>query len=844
MVLGYALWVLIATLATLLGAAPAFKAGVPSVFKMGVEQDGVYRVRFEDLGAGGWRPSTRSLALTNRGVPVPIWVEDGGDGTFGPGDHLEFVGQHLAGTRSYWNEYSRDNVYWLSAFQPMARRFRDGLLQPAAPSQPPAFTRRHLEQDRLRVRFRDTDAAPSPEVWYWARLSQIDPRPFTLDVDLGRPGGRDASVMLRVGLRGWSTLAAPALHGLHGHRAEILLNEQLVGAGEWDGQDEQVVQVAVPASTLTEGTDRLAIRVPQRRPSATSDPLIDVVLLNWIEVTRPVDEGLQNGQAAIDPTPSGARLALTHGEGLVFTAGGRRLPLADATRPVGIDPGPAYLVAGEGFLKPAWIVADARATLPDAEVEAEYVMIAHRTLLKAVAPLAEFHRARGLTVSVVDVDDVYDAFNHGIESPEAIRAFIDHAYHRWNEHKLRFVLLVGDASWDVHNERPNDRYYADWTYRRGESGGFVKNGSTPYREQVTRRNLVPTWEVETDEGLAASDNAFVTVNGVDWYPDLAIGRLPVVRPAEVTAIVDKVVAYAERSEVGPWRRNVLLIANEDRGLQAVSDSIDRGLGAEGFEARKVYPSPDEPDNAANQASILEAFGEGQVLVHFLGHGGRYIWRTGPPDYRKNHDLFTLEDVERLPPTSKLPLILSMTCYSAPFDHPTADSIGEGFLRLPERGAIGVLAASWRNDPTGTFSHFLMKELTVPGSTIGEAIMRAKQGLLRRVDVETYNLLGDPALELAIPGHRLALSASRSAKGVTVSGRLEGADVDGGRLIVDWYDAAGRAMRVQEQAVQSKRFSIEYPLSLGEPPPASARAYFWNADARIDGVGTVVLSGSH
>ena len=24
------------------------------------------------------------------------------------------------------------------------------------------------------------------------------------------------------------------------------------------------------------------------------------------------------------------------------------------------------------------------------------------------------------------------------------------------------------------------------------------------------------------------------------------------------------------------------------------------------------------------------------VLHFIGHGGRYIWRTGPPDLRKNN----------------------------------------------------------------------------------------------------------------------------------------------------------------------------------------------------------------
>ena len=352
---------------------------------------------------------------------------------------------------------------------------------------------------------------------------------------------------------------------------------------------------------------------------------------------------------------------------------------------------------------------------------------------------------------------------------------------------------MGDASWDVHNDEARDDFYADWTYRRRESGNFMKNTSTAYPDKGVRRNLVPTWVIETDEGLAASDNAFVTVDGDDWYPDLAIGRLPVVQPAEVTAIIEKIMTYSELAEVGPWRRNMLWIA-AGSGPELYTDYKATELQKAGFNGSTIYPTHDPSASAEDRAGmLLEAFDQGQALVHFFGHGGRYIWRTGVPDYRENKDLFTLDDLDRLAPNTKLPLVLSMTCYSAPFDHPTADSIGEKMLRLPDRGAIAVLAASWRNTPYGIFSNRLMDELTTPGTTIGEGIMRAKQRTGQQIMVETYNLLGDPALELAVPGRRLALTAAHSSNGVTVSGEIEGVTLTDSRIIVDWLDSAGDVM---------------------------------------------------
>src|SRR5690606_37399074 len=114
--------------------------------------------------------------------------------------------------------------------------------------------------------------------------------------------------------------------------------------------------------------------------------------------------------------------------------------------------------------------------------------------LEAARPLAEFHRGRGLEVALVDVQDIYDEFNHGVLSPYAIRDFISHAYHHWQSPRPRFVLLVGDASWENHGSQLDDTDYSDWTFQatEGRTGRFVRNGSTPYADLGRSRNLLPT----------------------------------------------------------------------------------------------------------------------------------------------------------------------------------------------------------------------------------------------------------------------------------------------------------------------------------------------------------------
>ncbi len=766
------------------GAPPA--AETPPAFKIYVEHPAVYRVGFEDLAAAGLETPLPSagLGITGGGEPRPVWVEDGGDGTFGPGDWVELVGEPPRGTVSTWSEHTRYNVYFLRFDHPSPRRMTPGAVTPGSPaSGVPAYRhRRHLERDLLILRLPPAEGDAPEELWYWAKLVHGQP-PFEAALDLShldrRVGG---TVDLRLQLRGWSRPRSKPSPETPDHRVEVSVGGEPVGATQWDGIRPHLLEIpGIAVERLAGGDGTLRIAVPVRPSGQDGQPLIDVVMLNWIEVDVPRDARVGEGQARFAlPEPSGnpapgapmpLRLAGEKKRQVtVYGDRGSRTPVKVRRRPRGPAAVPAagetafHVAGGEHLAPPARVVRDRPSRLVDAGRQADYVILAHRTLLEAIEPLAEHHRARGLAVTVVDVDDVYDELSHGVVDPRAIRDFLAHAYHRWRRPAPRYVLLVGDASWDGKNEVTEDSNYADWTYRPNETVRFGKNASTPYPEGagVNRRGLIPTWNHATYEGHSASDNYFVAVDGDDHLPEMAIGRLPVVEPAEVRAIVAKTLAYAASPETGDWRKSVLLITNESRGYQRQSDRLAAGLEERGYAPVKVYPASSEVSNEHHSRRLVESFDQGQLLVHFIGHGGRYIWRTGPPDLEKNHDLFTLDHLDQLTPTSRLPVVLSLTCYSAPFDHPSADSIGEKLLRLDGRGAVAVFAASWRNSPSAKWGEVLIEELTAPGATVGEAILRAKRRIGNRMFVATYNLLGDPAVPVALPADVGVVAAAPAA----------------------------------------------------------------------------------
>ena len=170
----------------LLLAAPASAGEESPVFKLYIEHTGVYEVAYEDLAETGYggTPESARIGLTNLGEAVPVWVEDGGDGVFGPGDRLLFVGHVLRGDFSYLDPYSRYNCYVLatSADDPL-----HGSTAPASAdraAEPAGLVAHHrLEPDRVMVRFRSRADHPEEE-WYWERLSVADKQPFRQDVVL------------------------------------------------------------------------------------------------------------------------------------------------------------------------------------------------------------------------------------------------------------------------------------------------------------------------------------------------------------------------------------------------------------------------------------------------------------------------------------------------------------------------------------------------------------------------------------------------------------------------------------------------------------------------------------
>ena len=122
---------------------------------------------------------------------------------------------------------------------------------------------------------------------------------------------------------------------------------------------------------------------------------------------------------------------------------------------------------------------------------ADYVIVSHADFLGALAPLKALREGEGHHVALIDVQDLYDEFSFGDETPQAIKDFMLRAHAAWHT-PPRFLLLVGNATQD-----PRD---------------YLGMGYTNYMPvQLVDTSLL---EVPSDDWYADSDG--------DGQPDLAL----------------------------------------------------------------------------------------------------------------------------------------------------------------------------------------------------------------------------------------------------------------------------------------------------------------------------------
>ncbi len=669
-------------------------------YKLFVSADGVYRVNVAellDIGAAQVDAATLQLFHGDREIAIRVMGE-------GKDFAIEFYGQASD------SPYSAFNVYWLTWDAPHGKRMREVSVFPSSDTPQRTF------QDTLRVT-QPTLYVPQAGAeahWFWQSLSapMTATIPITLTAVLGAPA------RVRVDLWG-STQDAVAPD----HHVAVSFNDTRVADETWDGQGAHAVDAAIPQGVLRAGANTLRLIAPgDTRANA------DVVLLRSIEISYTRALTARDDALTFEVGPGDYRI-----EG--FSQDG--VDLFDITNPD--DPGRVvnargtagaltfqsdaprrWLAIAPGAWQPIARIASMPVTnLRATDQPADYIVITPPDFLDALKPLVQWREQHGLKVRVVTTTEIYDEFGYGAESPQAIRAFLDYAYHRWASPAPRFALLVGKASYD----------YRDYL-------------------NAPNKNLLPTFLVNTPHlGQAASDNWFVAESEAASRPTLAIGRIPAKTADQVARVVDKIIAYESASFTEAWRQRALFIADDKDPIFAqMADALAAQLPG-GIAIQKTDLAQHHGNVETARAELLARWNAGTWLLAYIGHGSIDTWAAGP--------LLGKEHLAAIQNAQRLPILITPTCLDGYFYHPQMDSLAEALLFKGDGGIVAGFVPTGLSLPQAQseLMQAFFAELAVqPAPTLGQAITQAKQQIsaaapeMREV-IETFALLGDPALRV-------------------------------------------------------------------------------------------------
>ena len=401
---------------------------------------------------------------------------------------------------------------------------------------------------------------------------------------------------------------------------------------------------------------------------------------------------------------------------------------------------------GNGFNSPTFVGTVANQNL-HAMRDVDYLIITHPSFQSQAERLKEMHsRLDDLNIEIVQPQYIYNEFSCGAQDIGGIRAFIRMLYNEsCIEHRIKYVLLFGDASYDYKN---------------------------------TSECLIPTWEsfescyisgsIVTDDFYVCldDDEGDMEAEGSQYGAsmiDVAIGRIPVRTTTEATGVIDKIEAYVAKnsSAMNKWRNVLTLMCDDEESqfinsMENISNNINRWGGD--VIVDKIYlDAYNQIATASGQRcpeineAIANRMEKGTLVWAYHGHGGE----IGLGEER----ILTIPDINSWQNIPMMPLFITATCEFSRFDDHTRTSAGEMMFTKANGGAIAMITTARTTGGSSpllnrTFEHiFRITDGEYP--RMGDIFRYTKAD--KSNNTKVYTLFGDPALRLAYPKNNVVLT---------------------------------------------------------------------------------------
>ena len=376
--------------------------------------------------------------------------------------------------------------------------------------------------------------------------------------------------------------------------------------------------------------------------------------------------------------------------------------------------------------------------------DVEMLIITDKIFAAQAEEIKNIHEENeGLVSNVVYIDEIYNEFSSGSLDVSAIRNFVRMVYEKSSN--LKYVLLLGRGTNDYKNVE-------------GYGGNFLP----PY-EATNSVSEIQAYVSDDYFGLMDEDE------GRDCYGkmDVAVGRMPVLTPDEAEIVIGKIRRYMDFAKTnGKWRNNMLILADDSKTyskscdeLEVIMDSKDNTLNinkiySDSYVRVKLsdgsYAYPDVT------SSIVNSFNEGMMMMTYLGHGGVKGLSAS--------NIFRIKDIESLENYYKLPFVVTGTCEFSAFDDASFVSAGERLYTMDKGGAICMYTTARPTQPTTnkailkTFVDKAFSNDNIKTLTMGDIVLLTKrENASNSANFLSYIFFGDPALRFTYPEKRIVVS---------------------------------------------------------------------------------------
>jgi hypothetical protein len=788
--------------------------------KVGTNADGIYRIygyQLENLGIkiNFINPSTIKIFL--RGDPVPIFVKTNRPDIFAKNDFIEFIGKrNLGGAhreissfdesyKEYLDRYSDTTIYWVTwnISNPVLVSEVSSVSSQSKDTLSYYYEINHFEQNNwfdfsaANLVRREFPYWIENKTWGWSGLS-VGTRNnsfTTTNIFPGKP------IRLYAKLQSYATSIPSKSH----HLAISLNSSPVIDSAYINQFDQVVLSGEFQPNFLLTGNNIFKVH------SFPTSSLINLCFFDWYEVEYPryliPIEGklfakfssLQNKKeylvkiGNVSNVPFSLWINGEKSKKFTVPVWNNQIIIADTLG----KQSELFYSEETKIPSPIFYYSKKFDRLANNNNKAEYILITHKKFLAKAKDYAKFIGDNyELITKVVDVEDIYDEFSFGFFNPETIREFLKYAFYNWKQAKLKYVCLVGGATYDYHGNKAT------------------------YQGAPRFYNYVPSF------GSPVSDTWFVIFDSSKTViPDISIGRIPVTTNQEFDWYFQKHKEYIQQP-FNAWNKRVMFFSGGTGNDQSQIDAlrkvnefiIQNYVNPKPISAKYThfYKTINPVNNFGPYSSkqISSAIDSSGVFISYLGHSGTQTWDNSITDPKQLQNK-----------VNRYPLITDFGCSTARFAEPDVISFSQAFVNYGQ--AIAYIANSSLGFTSTSYSFpqiFYKKLLRDSVNTIGDAHRLAKLELISKFGssgayqlfVLTNTLIGDPVIKLRIPTKP---NLSITEKGITILDENYSDSIDSLNIKLNIYNfglAVSQSYKIIMQAFHksmlhySKEFTRNIP----------------------------------